>query len=107
MAEKQESRMGMSPDGKFLYVFCGGKIGVQVGGSRDKQAPYVCVDIGELEEKVEIGSNTNDIPFKYDGGIIRVVAYDTQSIDVFIKAFEEAKKMMNDISEYNKNLAAL
>lgn len=104
MAEKQESRIGMSPDGKLLFVFCGGKIGVQVGGSRDKQAPYVCVDIGELEEKVEIGSNASNVPFKWDGGIIRVVAYDTQSIDVFIKAFEDAKNILNDILEYNKKV---
>lgn len=104
MAEKQESRIGMSPDGKLLFVFCGGKIGVQVGGSRDKQAPYVCVDIGELEEKVEIGDNTDAVQFKHDGGIIRVVAYDTRSIDVFIKAFEDAKNTLNDILEYNKKV---
>ncbi len=104
MAEKQESRIGLTPDGKFIYVFCGGKIGVQVGGSRDKQAPYVCVDIGELEENVGIGGNADAVPFKHDGGIIRVVAYDTQSIDVFIKAFESAKNTLNDILEYNKKV---
>lgn len=104
MAEKQESRIGMSADGKLLFVFCGGKIGVQVGGSRDKQAPYVCVDIGELEEKVEIGSNTSNVPFKWDGGTIRIVAYESESLDVFIRAFESAKKMMNDILEYNKKV---
>ena len=107
MAEKQESRIGMSPDGKLLFVFCGGKIGVQVGGSRDKQAPYVCVDIGELEEKVEISSNASNVPFKWDGGTIRIVAYESESLDVFIRAFESAKKMMNDILEYNKNLTDL
>lgn len=104
MAEKQESGIGMTPDGTFIYVFCGGKIGVQVGCSHDKQAPYVCVDIGELEENVKIGDNANDVPFKHDGGIIRVVVYDTQSIDVFINAFESAKNTLNDILEYNKNL---
>ena len=104
MAEKQESRIGMSPDGKFIYVFCGGKIGVQVGGSRDKQAPYVCVDIGELEEKVEIGSNTSNIPFKWNGGTIRIVAYESESLDVFIRAFESAKNTLNDILEYNKKV---
>lgn len=103
MAEKQESRIGMLPDGSILYVFCGGKIGVQVGGSRDKQAPYVCVDIGELEKNVGIGGNANNVPFKHNG-IIRIVAYDSQSIDVFIKAFEEAKNTLNDILEYNKKV---
>ena len=104
MAEKQESRIGITPDGKFIYVFCGGKIGVQVSGSRDKQAPFVCVDIGELEKNVGIGGKANDVPFKHNGGIIRVVAYDTQSIDVFIKAFEDAKNTLNDILEYNKKV---
>ena len=107
MAEKQESRIGMSPDGKLLFVFCGGKIGVQVGGSRDKQASYVCVDIGELEENVGIGGNADAVPFKHDGGIIRIVAYESESLDVFIRAFESAKNALNDILEYNKKVDAL
>jgi len=104
MAEKQESRIGMLPDGSVIHVFCGGKIGLNVGGSSDKENPYVWLNIGELTENVGIAGDVKDVGFNKDCLIIRVVFYDIRSIDVFIKKFEEAKKKMNDILEYNKKV---
>lgn len=99
MADKIESCIGIDENNNAVCVVCGGKIGFRIGELCDKENPYTCVDIFELNELLNVGAKGEESDKKCDTPIVRIIVYDPQSYTSIMKALVQAQQRLMNIKK--------
>ena len=104
MAEKINSCIGFDKSRNAVCVVCGGKIGFGIQENDEKDNPYVCIDMIEIEQNVGVGGNVEGIKAVEGRPVVRIIAYDPQSVTSIVKALMKAQDRLFNIKKNIKQL---
>lgn len=99
MAGIIKSCIGFDESRNAVCVVCGGKIAFGIQENDEKDNPYVCLDMMEIENNVGVGGNVEGQKAVEGRPFVRIIAYDPQSFTSIAKALMKAQDRLFNLKK--------